>query len=89
MAMWTLLTLILKISSSVEAFSVFTFSETFYPPSPPSFASLTRSIELPDAFILCSSSKQARFDDRGFYSVLGEDGSQCTLGKSLNRNSRE
>ena len=55
---------------------MFTFSDTFYPPAPPSFASLTRKVELPDTFILCSSSKQARFDFRGFYAVLGEDGDQ-------------
>ena len=55
---------------------MFTFSDTFYPPAPPSFASLTRNVELPKIFILCSSNKQVRFDDRGFYSVLGEDGSQ-------------
>ena len=31
---------------------------------------------LPNTFILCSSSKQARFDDYDFYSVLGDDGTQ-------------
>ena len=61
---------------AIEAFPVFTFSDNFYPTAPPSFASLTRNEELPDTFILCSSSKQARFDFRGFYAVLGEDGSQ-------------
>ena len=54
---------------------MFTFNDTFYPAEPPSFASLTRKVELPDSFILCSSSKQVRFDDQGAYFVLGEDGS--------------
>ena len=53
---------------------MFTFSDTFYPPEPPSYASLTRIVELPNIFILCSSSKYARFDNRGSFSVLGEDG---------------
>ena len=74
--MWILLNLLLLNSLEVHAFPVFTFSDTFYPPAPPSFASLTRTVELPGTFILCSSSKQARFDDRAFYTVLGEDGSQ-------------
>ena len=66
------MSLILMHSMRVKAISVFTFSDNFYPIEPPSFASLTRNIVLPDAFILCSSSRQARFDDRVFYSVLGE-----------------
>ena len=61
---------------AVPAFPVFTFSDSFYPPAPPSFASLTRNVELPNTFILCSSSRLARIDDRGIFSILGQDGSQ-------------
>ena len=73
--MWTIAVLLLQ-SSSAKAFPVFTFTETFYPPASPSFASLTRNVELPNTFTLCSSSKQARFNNRGSFSVLGADGRQ-------------
>ena len=73
--MWFLLIQLLQSSSALEVYPVFTFNDTFYPAEPPSFASLTRKVELPDSFILCSSSKQVRFDDQGAYFVLGEDGS--------------
>ena len=74
--MWENLKVVLLfvLNPAVLGFPVFTFSDTFYPPAPPSFASLTRKVELPDTFILCSSSKQARFDNLGFFSILGEDG---------------
>ena len=39
----------------------------------PSFAFLAKDVKLPKIFVLCCSIKQARFDDVGFYSVLGED----------------
>ena len=74
--MRVLLLLLLQNLLAVDAFPVFTFSDTFYPPAPPSFASLSRNVELPDTFILCSSSKQARFDDLGFYTILGADGGE-------------
>ena len=61
----------------VEAFPVFTFNST---PSPEekslSYAFLVRDVQLPDNFILCSSIKQARFDDVGFYTIDGQDSQQ-------------
>ena len=58
----------------VEAHPVFTFNST---PSPEekslSYAFLVRDVQLPDNFILCSSIKQARFDDVGFYTIDGQD----------------
>ena len=74
--MWQVFALLSVCCSGVQGFPVFTFSGTFYPRAPPSFASLTRNVELPDTFILCSSSRQARIDDRGIFSILGQDGSQ-------------
>ena len=56
----------------------FRFNGSFHTSSPPSFASLDEKeeVQLPSHFILCSSHKQANFDDRAFLSVLGEDGRQ-------------
>ena len=61
----------------VEAYPVFTFDST---PSPEekslSYAFLARDVQLPENFILCSSIKQARFDDAGFYTLNGQDSQQ-------------
>ena len=57
----------------IQAFPVFTFSGTTDSLAIPSFASLDVEVDLPDNFILCSSSKQARFDEVGFFSIAGKD----------------
>ena len=57
----------------IHAFPIFTFNGTSDSSATPSFASLVNDVDLPDIFILCSSSKQARFDDVGFYSIAGKD----------------
>ena len=62
--------------SAIQTVLVFTFSDTFHPSAPPSFASITSNVKLPDTFILCISIQQSRFNDRGFFSILGEDGSE-------------
>ena len=55
------------------ALKVFTFNGTSTPAETPSIAYLTKEVDLPNPFILCSSVKQARFDDLGFYSISGKD----------------
>ena len=57
----------------VEAFPVFTFDGFLDPSETPSFASLVGDIKLPDNFIVCSSSKEATFNQVGLYTILGED----------------
>ena len=76
MEMWrcNCVILILIGVSTVQSIPVFTFRDTFYPLTPPSFAFLTTNVELPTAFILCSSSKLARFDGSSALQLLGEDG---------------
>ena len=56
----------------------FRFNGSFHTSSPPSFAALDEKeeVQLPAHFILCSSHKQANFDDRAFLSILGENGRQ-------------
>ena len=60
---------------AVEAFPVFTFDDLLNPSETLSFASLESDVQLPEIFIICSSSKEASFDRVGFYSILGEDSS--------------
>ena len=72
--MWPHLLSILFNSCVIEAYPVFTFDST---PSPeenaPSYAYLVTDVQLPENFIFCSSIKQARFDDVGFFIVNGKD----------------
>ena len=72
--MWPHLLSILVNSFVTEAYPVFTFDRT---PSPkenaPSYAYLVEDVQLPENFILCSSIKQARFDDVGFFIIHGKD----------------
>ena len=72
--MITFLISILLRGFLVEAYPVFTFHS---PPSSweesPSYAYLVKDIHLPDKFTLCSSIKQARFDDVGFFTIHGQD----------------
>ena len=51
---------------------MFTFNGTTGSSHTSSFATLVSDVNLPDTFILCSSSKQARFDDVGFLSISGK-----------------
>ena len=72
--MWLLILLLFSNSNVVHPFPVFTFNGTFSSPTAtPSYAHLVNNIDLPDTFILCTSVKQARFDDVGFYVISGED----------------
>ena len=72
--MWLLFLPIFLQSKVTEAFPVFTFTGTSSDSSENlSFAYLEADVKLPDTFILCSSVKQARFDDVGFLSVSGKD----------------
>ena len=57
----------------VEAFPVFTFDGFLHHSETPSFASFVGNIKLPDKFIVCSSSKEATFNQVGLYTILGED----------------
>ena len=71
--MWVLLLSLLLNSLMIQAFPVFTFNGTGGPSGSPSFAYLATDVELPDNFIICSSIKQARFDDLSFYYISGKD----------------
>ena len=56
------------------AYPVFTFNGTHSSKQSPSIAHLVEEVSLPDKmFILCASVKMSRFDNVGFFSVLGED----------------
>ena len=72
--MWTFLLPLLFDSLVVQAYPVFTFKSTLR--KSPSFTFLAKDIHLPENFILCSSIKQARFDDVGFYTIDGQDSQQ-------------
>ena len=72
--MWLLILLLLSYCNVLQTFHVFTFNGT----SPTStanlsYAYLVNDVDLPDKFILCTSVKQARFDDVGFYVISGKD----------------
>ena len=71
--MWPLFVSLLLNSFVIQAFPVFTFNGTPDSLATPSFAYLVSDVELPDTFIICSSIKQARFDDVSFYSISGKD----------------
>ena len=57
----------------VQAFPVFTFDGSLDHSAIPSFASLVADVQLPESFIVCSSSKEATFNEVGLYTILGED----------------
>ena len=58
---------------AVQAFPVFTFDGFLGHSETPSFASLVSDVQLPEDFIVCSSSKLATFHEIGFYSIMGDD----------------
>ena len=71
--MWLLFFSLLLNSFVIQAFPVFTFNGTTDSSATPSFANFNADFNLPDTFILCSSIKQARFDDVSFCSIAGKD----------------
>ena len=71
--MWVLILSLLLNSFVIQAFPVFTFNGTIGPSGSSSFTYLATDVKLPDTFIICSSIKQARFDDASFYSISGND----------------
>ena len=67
---WHLILLLFSQCNVVQPFPVFTFNGTSpTSTSTPSYAYLVNDLDLPDKFILCTSVKQARFDDVGFYVI--------------------
>ena len=80
--------LIVLNSFMVEAFPVFSFNGITSPQKSPSYAFLVEEVLLPDNFVLCSSIKQAMFDDVGFYTINGND-SQEWLGMEFRTSSTE
>ena len=74
--MWLLFLPILLPILSIKAIQVFTFNGTYDSSATTSFASLVADLDLPETFVLCSSIKQARFDNVGFYTISGKDSSE-------------
>ena len=71
---WPLLLLILINSLVIEAYSVLVFNNTqSLIKQDPSYAFLAKDVYLPEKFTLCSSIKQARFDDVGFFTIHAQD----------------
>ena len=70
--MWCLfLSFLLQAST---AFPIFTFDSSPASPATPSYAQLVKDVHLPnDSFILCSSVKQARFEDLSYFSIAGNN----------------
>ena len=84
--MWLLLFSLIIHCKVVQLFPVFTFNGTSPSSTPtPSYAYLVNDVDLPDKFILCTSVKQARFDDVGFYVISGKDSKEwlSTIPQSL------
>ena len=72
--MWLLIILLVSHCNAAQPFQVFTFNGTSSTSTPtPSYAYLVNDVDLPDKFILCTSVKQARFDDVGFYVISGKN----------------
>ena len=72
--MWLLIILLVSHCNAAQPFQVFTFNGTSSTSTPtPSYAYLVNDLDLFDKFILCTSVKQARFDDVGFYVISGKD----------------
>ena len=72
--MWPLLLLIIINSLVIEAYPVLVYNNTqSLKKQDPSYAFLAKDVHLPEKFTLCASTKQARFDDVGFYTIDGQD----------------
>ena len=73
--MWLLILSLLFLCNVVQPFPVFTFNGTSsISTATSSYAYLVNNLDLPDKFVLCTSVKQARFDDVGFYVISGREG---------------
>ena len=68
-----LLVFLLLNGFAIQAFEVLTYDVHWSDSIAPSYASLSRDVDLPESFILCTSSKEATFNDVGMYSIYGED----------------
>ena len=73
MEMLNLLKILFFNYIAIQAFPVFTFDGSLDHSESPSFASLVADVHLPESFIVCSSSKEATFNEVGLYTILGED----------------
>ena len=71
--MWRPFWYLLFNSLAIDSFPVFSYKSSTVAKKSPSYAFLTENVPLPDTFVLCSSIKQARFDDVGFYTINGKD----------------
>ena len=71
---WVVASLLLLTCPPCTPYPVYSYTGPPTPNSSLSFATLATVAALPGQFTLCSSSRQARFDDRSPYSVLGGDG---------------
>ena len=63
----------------VQAFEVFTYEANWNDSTHLSYASLSHDVDLPKSFILCTSSKEATFNDVGMYSIYGEDSTEWLI----------
>ena len=71
--MLTLLKILFFNYIAIQAFPVFSFDGFFDHSETPSFASFVGDVKLPNNFIVCSSSKEATFNEDGLYTILGEE----------------
>ena len=58
---------------AIQSFPVFSYDGSLDHSEGPSFASLAADVKLPDNFIVCSSSKEATFNEVGIYSIFGDE----------------
>ena len=63
----------------VQAFEVFTYEAYWNDSTHLSYASLSHDVDLPKSFILCTSSKEATFNEVGMYSIYGEDSTEWLI----------
>ena len=72
MEMLNLLKFLFVNNIVVQAFPVFTSDGSLDHLEAPSFASLVGDVKLPETSIVCSSSKEATFNEVGLYTIFGE-----------------
>ena len=71
--MLTLLKILFFNYIAVQAFPVFSFDGFLDHSESPSFASFVGDVKLPNNFIVCSSSKEATFNEDGLYTIIGKE----------------
>ena len=72
--MWLQILSLLFLCNVAQPLLVFTFNGTSsISTATSSYAYLVNNLDLPEKFVLCTSVKQARFDDVGFYVISGRD----------------